>query len=236
VPTYTPDTKILGARPSFSLAFLPAFSTASATGQLGPVSASRSDSTAGFGDLYPTAQLYWSAGVNNWMTYITGDIPVGVYNSASLANIGIGHGAVDIGGAYTYLNPQTGWEFSATLGFTFNLENQSTNYTNGTDAHLDLGTAKFLSQQFFVGAVGYVYHQLTPDSGQLPIQGSFESRVAALGPQIGYNIDVGGVPVYTNLRTYFEFDEKARLGGESAFLTVNLPLSALANAKASSQP
>ena len=35
------------------------------------------------------------------MTYVTGDVPVGDYNSASLANIGIGHGAVDSGGGYT---------------------------------------------------------------------------------------------------------------------------------------
>jgi hypothetical protein len=36
-----------------------------------------------------------------------------------LANIGIGHGTIDSGGAYTYLNPASGNEFSATAGFTF---------------------------------------------------------------------------------------------------------------------
>ena len=35
------------------------------------------------------------------MTYVTGDVPVGDYNSASLANIGIGHGAVNSGSGYT---------------------------------------------------------------------------------------------------------------------------------------
>ena len=42
------------------------------------------------------------------MTYMTGNIPVGAYDRARLSNIGIGHGAVDAGGAYTYLNEQTG--------------------------------------------------------------------------------------------------------------------------------
>jgi hypothetical protein len=45
------------------------------------------------------------------MTYVTGDIPVGAYDSTRLANIGIGHGAIDGGGGYTYFNPQTGHEF-----------------------------------------------------------------------------------------------------------------------------
>ena len=31
-----------------------------------------SDTTTGFGDVAPMAQLHWSSGVNNWMTYATG--------------------------------------------------------------------------------------------------------------------------------------------------------------------
>jgi hypothetical protein len=36
-----------------------------------------------------------------------------------LANIRIGHGAIDAGGGYTYFNPQTGREFSGVLVFAF---------------------------------------------------------------------------------------------------------------------
>src|SRR5207247_3023502 len=131
---YTPDFTIAGARPSFSLAFAPAWSSASADLAAGPLTVNRSDSIGGFSDLYPTAKLFWNSGVNNWMTYVTGDIPIGTYDSDRLANLGIGHGAIDVGGAYTYLNPNTGWEFSATGGLTFNFENTSTDYTNGIDA------------------------------------------------------------------------------------------------------
>ena len=35
------------------------------------------------------------------MAYLAGDIPVGSYNPDRLANIGIGHGAIDTGGAIT---------------------------------------------------------------------------------------------------------------------------------------
>ena len=146
---------ILGARPNFSIAFAPSYTTTTANVGLGPLSASRSDSLFGGSDLYPTARLYWSAGVHNFMAYLAGDIPVGSYNPNQLSNIGIGHAALDAGGAYTYFNTKTGTEVSATLGFTENLRNPSTDYTNGIDSHLDLAAAQFLSEQFFVGAVGY---------------------------------------------------------------------------------
>src|SRR5262249_36112236 len=68
------------------------------------------------GDLIPQFALRWNAGVNNYMTYVTADIPVGAYSSMRLANLGIGHWAIDAGGGYTYFNPQTGHEASAVLG------------------------------------------------------------------------------------------------------------------------
>jgi hypothetical protein len=37
-----------------------------------------SDSVTGFGDLYPQATLKWNQGVNNFMVYVMGDIPVGL--------------------------------------------------------------------------------------------------------------------------------------------------------------
>jgi hypothetical protein len=90
---------------------------ATITASLGPLMASRTiditDVVTGFGDLYPTAALRWNKGVDNYMVYVTGDLPVGLYNSSQLANIGLGHYAVDTGGGYTYFNPQTGREFSA---------------------------------------------------------------------------------------------------------------------------
>jgi hypothetical protein len=235
VPTYTVGTTILGAVPSFSMAFLPAYSAASANVGVGPLSLLRSDSIWGGSDLYPTAQLFWDRGVNNFMAYVTGDIPVGSYNPYRLANIGIGHGAIDAGGAYTYLNTKSGTEFSATLGFTGNFENPSTNYTNGIDTHLDLAAAQFLNQQLFVGVVAYVYQQLTPDRGQRAILGPNESRTRGIGPQIGYNFNVNGTTIYANLRAYWEFDSSRRLQGHSVFATVNIPLSGLFGAKPQSQ-
>ena len=116
------------------------------------------------------------------MTYLTGDVPVGVYSSSSLANMGIGHGAIDAGGGYTYFNPQTGHEFSAVLGFTYNFINQSTQYQNGVDMHLDWGASQFLTQQVQVGVVGYVYKDVGCDSGSGDRRKSWASATLAFSP------------------------------------------------------
>ncbi len=227
IPTYTPDTTILGARPSFSLAFAAAQSSTTADLGVGAQGARRTDSVWGGSDFYPTAQLYWNAGVNNFMSYVTGSIPVGSYSADRLANIGIGHAAIDVGGAYTYLDTKSGTEFSVTAGVTYNFRNPSTNYTNGIDFHVDLGAAQFLTERLFIGAVGYYYQQLTSDRGQAPALGSNESRTRGIGPQIGYNFDVGGTQIYTNLRGYTEFGAYRRLQGHSIYFTVGVPLSGL---------
>ena len=153
----------------------------------GPFAVTRQGSISqtawGTGDLYPVASLRWNNGVNNWMVYGTGDIPVGDYNPANLVNFGIGHGAVDGGGGSTYFNPQTGHEFSAVTGFTYNLINPSTNYQNGIDWHLDWGASQFLTKQIQVGAVGY--EQVTPDRGCIPQLCPFESGVIGVGHSWG---------------------------------------------------
>jgi hypothetical protein len=227
VPAWTPKATILGGQPSFSLAFYPGWNEVSADVSVEAARADRSDSVTGFGDLYPTAQLFWNkGGVHNWMAYVTGGIPVGDYDPDRLANLGLGHAAIDAGGAYTYLDTKTGWEFSATAGLTYNFENPDTDYTSGIDSHLDLGLSRSLTERFFLGLVGYAYVQLTPDDGQPDALGDFESRTFALGPQVGYTFDVGGRQVYTNLRGYAEFAVENRTEGGSVFLTVNVPLGA----------
>ena len=143
----------------------------------GSLAGSRNDSVFGVGDLYPVGSLRWNQGVNNEMIYLTGDVPVGLYNSQQLANLGIGHGAVDAGVGYTYFDTQTGHEFSAVVGATYNLINPSTQYQNGIDGHLDWGASQFLSASLQVGAVGYVYDQLTGDHGSGAKLGPFELRV-----------------------------------------------------------
>jgi len=196
------------------------------TSSVGGLSVARngtiSDVTGGIGDLYPMATLRWNRGVHNFMVYGTGDIPVGTYNSSDLANLGIGHGAVDGGVGYTYFNPQTGHELSVVTGLTYNFKNTNTNYQNGVDWHLDWGASQFLSKQFFFGAVGYFYNQLSADSGSLAILGAVRSRVIGIGPQIGYLFPVGNMQGYLNVKGYYEFDAQERPSGWNTWLTFSI--------------
>ena len=121
------------------------------------------------------------------------------------SNLGIGHNAIDGGGGYTYFNPQTGNEFSAVLGFTYNFENEHTQYQNGVDMHLDWATSKFVTKQLQLGIVGYAYKQLSCDSGSGDRVGCFKSQVFGVGPQIGYVIPMGELQGYVNLKGYKEF-------------------------------
>jgi hypothetical protein len=183
---------------------------------------SAADSVTGFGDLIPQASLRWNAGVHNYMVYATGDIPVGAYDPTRLANIGIGHGALDGGLGYTYFNPMTGNEFSAVGGFTYNFENPDTNYQNGVDFHLDWAASKFLTKQFQIGVVGYLYDQVSCDSGSGDRVGCFESRVASVGAQLGYIVPMGDVQGYINVKAYKEFESEHRPEGWNVWLTLNL--------------
>jgi hypothetical protein len=228
IPSYVFATPFLGAQAAVSV--LVPFGRnkvsvdATLAGSLGPfgfdVSRGRSESVSGFGDIAPQAALRWNFGVHNWMTYVTGDVPVGAYDSSRIANLGIGHGAVDAGGGYTYFNPQTGHELSAVLGFTYNLKNTDTQYQSGVDMHLDWGASQFLTKQWQVGAVGYFYNQLSCDTGTGDRIGCFESRVIGIGPQIGYVFPIGTEHQgYLNLKGYKEFDASHRPEGWNLWLT-----------------
>lgn len=231
IPSYVFATPVLGGQASVSAVEAYGRTTASVNGTvtgtlstpLGSIPFMRSDSISdsvfGFSDFVPQFALRWNSGVNNYMTYITGDVPVGAYDSSRLANTGIGHGAIDAGGGYTYFNPQTGQEFSGVLGFTYNLINPSTQYQNGVDMHLDLGASQFLTKQLQVGLVGYAYKDIGCDSGSGDRIGCFQSQVLGVGPQIGIIFPVGGMQGYLNLKAYAEFDGNDRPSGWNAWVT-----------------
>jgi hypothetical protein len=235
--TYVFKTPVLGGQASFGLlggygrvdtslgAQLSGTLSATAAGiPLGSLSFSRSDTINdtlwGFTDLLPIFTLRWNAGVNNYMVYATGDVPVGAYDPSRLSNIGIGHGTVDGGFGYTYLNPKTGQEFSGVLGFTYNMTNQSTQYQNGVDMHFDWGASQFLTKQFQVGVVGYIYDEIGCDSGSGDRVGCFQSRVFGVGPQVGFIIPMNTTTQgYLNVKGYKEFDNANRPDGWNVWVT-----------------
>ena len=228
-PGYVFATPVLGGQLSVSMAALGGWSSADIRGELTvaapPFTATRqgqtSDSRYGIGDLVPFAALRWNSGVNNWMTFLDGDIPVGMYDSSRLANFGIGHGTVDGGGGYTYFDLQTGHEFSLVSGVTYNLSNTSTGYRNGWDWHLDWGASQFLSKTVQVGVVGYVYAQFTADQGAAKFLGANLSRVAAVGPQLGFIFPSKTVQTFLSFKAFREFAADNRASGWNAWVILS---------------
>jgi hypothetical protein len=226
-PTYTFAEPVLGGQLSATVAGIWGRNSASIAGTLttavGPLVSTRmgflEDALVSYGDLYPTLKLKWNNGVNNFMIYGAGDIPVGAYDPSRLANLGIGHGAIDFGAGYTYLNPTTGTEFSGVGGFTYNFKNPDTQYQSGIDFHFDWGVSQFLSKQVFVGFVGYAYQQVTDDFGQPAVLGGFRSRVLGIGPQIGYIFKIGDNQAFLGAKAYGEFDHANRPSGWNTWLT-----------------
>jgi hypothetical protein len=191
-PGYAFATPVLGGQFSLGVTLVAGTDTVQLdqvlTGSLGKIGINRrvneTDTTTGLGDVAPLAQLRWSSGVHNWTTYVTGNIPVGDYDVHNLAIIGIGHGAIDGGGGYTYYDSKKGLEFSAVTGLTYNFINPNSDYQSGVDWHLDWAISHAVSKEIYVGVVGYIYDQISPDSGPGDHVGAFESRVMGAGPQI----------------------------------------------------
>ncbi|MFO1089589.1 MAG: transporter [Hyphomicrobiales bacterium] len=234
-PTFVPEQTVLGGRLAVGFMGILGSNNASAllTGPRGN-EFGVSESTFSAGDVYPSVSLYWNQGVNNWRAYVTGNIPWGKYDPRSITNIGLGHGAIDWGGGYTYFNPETGHEFSVTTGITYNFENAQTDYQSGVDFHLDWGASQFLSKTTSVGVAGYFYTQFSADTwdnsttlGQLRdkvLGDDFRSQVASIGLQGAHIFLIDNIPVYTTARGYYEFWAEDRPQGWSAYLQASIPL------------
>ena len=219
-PTYAPETKVLGGQ----LALFLSFGVGSNTTQQGGSASPSSQTVSGLTDATTGATLGWTRGNDYWMVYLAGNIPIGSYDSQRMANIGIGHAAIDGGGSYTYYNSRTGLSLSAGGGFTYNFENYSTDYQNGIDSHLGWSVLQSVSANWRVGLAGYVYYQLTGDRGSGDNCGPCKSRVASVGPQVTYNFTVAGQEWSADVRGYYEFWAQNRLEGYAVFATLSIPL------------
>jgi hypothetical protein len=221
-PSYTPNTQWFGGQPSFTLAqgYGHGFSTASFT--YNGSEKNLSQNIWGLSNMYPFMEIAWKNENYNWLVYLMGGLPVGNFDPYNISNLGTGHYAIDLGFGYTYLNKESGWEGSGLLGFTYNFINPQTNYKNGIDSHLDYAISNFLSPNWELGVVGYVYYQLTDDKGNL---GPFKSKAAALGAEGTYYWKSGEYEMNFNLRGYYDFWTENRLGGFSmyAVFTVQFP-------------
>jgi hypothetical protein len=230
--TWVADTAVFGGRLAFTGVLPYGNVDVTADGAVpGPDFGRRiNDSATGIGDPVLGSSLGWKQRTGDrfraWSTYGSVYIPVGDYEVGRIANIGKNRWALDVGGAYTMANFKGGRELSSVLGFTFNGDNEDTDYSTGTEMHFEVAGKQHLPNHWSMGLVGYWYEQLTADSNNPEVLGDFEGRAIAIGPEISYQFTQNPQrPVTLDLRWYHEVEAKNRLEGDSVFLTVSVPLS-----------
>ena len=185
------------------------------------------DDTFSFGDPLILSFIGWNRGNWHWRLASLTNIPIGAYDDQDIAKMGFNRWGTDIHGGFTWLDPDVGFEVTATAGFTFNGRNPDTDYKTGTEFHVEYALMKHFSKRFSAGLVGYHYQQVTGDSGDGARLGDFKGRVTALGPSLNFNTQIRQIPISTSLRWYHEFNVKNRLEGDSVYLQTTIPLDPL---------
>jgi hypothetical protein len=231
IPTYTFERPLWGGRPSLGLGIGGGRSRSTAEATLtmpwtGAISGAQRDAVTGLTDIYPTANVKWNQGANNFMVYASGVLPVGSHRQSRLANTGAKRWAMDAGAGYTYFDLKQRMEFSVVGGMNYKARNPDSDYRSGAEAHVDWATSYFLWPNVHAGLAGYFYRQLKGDSGSGAVLGTLKSRVNGIGPQAGIFFEAGGQPYYLNAKAYKEWGARNRAEGWNFWLTLVMPFSA----------
>jgi hypothetical protein len=223
-PTYVPSTTVLGAQVALTVSF----GVGSDATRIPPTTPPGVDSQTvrGATDVAPAITLGWQHGAEAWSVYLTGNVPVGSYELARLSNVGLGRAAVDGGVVYTYEDATSSRSFSVAGGVTYNFINRDTDYRSGVDAHLGVSAMLPVGDTWRAGLTGYLYYQLTGDSGSGNTCGPCKSRVAGVGPQVSATFPVAGQSWSLDVRGYREFRARNRLEGYAVFAVLDIPLAA----------
>ena len=197
----------------------------------------QNDKTA-FSDLIVTPSLGWSQGNRHWLVAASIFAPTGYYEKASVDVAARSANAISFGknrwaimptAAFTYLNPENGREFSASVGVTFSLRNEATDYQTAPEFQLEATAMQHLPSGLGLGLTGYAYQQLGDDSGEgadqmraLTGAESLQARVFGLGPIVTWNTKLGDMPLSLKAKYIPEFDAKRRFESDVFWVTLGL--------------
>lgn len=210
---YTFEQPVLGAHYSAGL-YLP-YVEMEVTGNVGALS--RTDKVDGLGDitLIPVL-LAWKS--NSWQFGAMLPIyaPTGDYEVGRLANQGLNYWTFDPTVGAAYGNEQTGFNFGAHVGVTFNTENDDTNYESGSVLHAEVSVQQLLPLgKGFVGlgVNGFLYEQISADSGSGATR-DFKGRSLGIGPVLDYILPTESGTWVFEAKWLPELDTKNRLEGD----------------------
>ena len=190
--------------------------------RVGELSKSVNDDGAGLGDTTLAAMFYWNHekfhfSLNNFIVTPTGD-----YDVDDLANTGMNYWTFEVDAAATYLNEDTGQDYSVVVGYGYNTENDDTDYQSGDEIHLDFVLNQFLTESFGIGIIGYYYKQIGADSGDGALLGSFKGEGAGIGPAIYYGTKISGKDVYFIAKWVHDYHAEKRIKGDYAYVSLAL--------------
>jgi len=190
---YLAGDGILGGRLG-TVVTVPIVLDAQVSGELAaPVAGKNSGNRSGFSDITLTSFLNWSLGTSHLSGGLSVYIPVGSYDENRVINLGRNYWSFDPIASYTWLDPERGQEVSATTGFMFNTRNDATDYSSGTEWHLDFMLAQHLSKRFALGVEGAVLKGVSDDSGPLLDQANIVLPALGLQPLGGFRATYVGV-------------------------------------------
>jgi hypothetical protein len=124
--------------------------------------------------------------------------------------------------AITYLNPDSGWELSANLGYIYNTENSDTDYQSGEEVHLDFAINRYLSDSIALGVHGFHLEQISGDSGEGALLGNFEAEASGIGPAVLWSTQAAGRPISLIAKWLHEFNADNRIEGDHFIVSIAL--------------
>lgn len=213
---YDLPKKVLGGQYAFTIV-LPLVDLNVDANVIGPTGASvrRSQTKTGLGDIYFSPfNLFWKKGNFKILSSVAMYVPSGGYTVGDLANLGKNYWTFNPYGGFSYNNLKTGLEANAYLGFNFNTKNTATDYLSGHEIYLDFTVNKRWKNGFGVGGTGFVFQQITGDSGSGARLGEFRGRTIGLGPEFSYVTPLPNKVLFAMEAKYMpEIEVKNRLQG-----------------------
>ena len=222
---YKPDVRILGAQYALGVLVPVIYTKIESEVELVPNALTSSDEADAFGlgdiALVPWV-LYWRKG--NFHTSLAQYIvaPTGDYDKTDAINTSLNYWSFDTNLALTYLNPNNGWEISANLGYIYNTENSDTNYQSGQEIHLDYAVNRYLSETLALGLQGFYLRQITGDSGDGAVLGSFKAEAAGIGPALFWTTQIADTEVSFIVKWLHEFEAERRMEGNHFMASIVL--------------
>jgi hypothetical protein len=191
---------------------------------VGSLSQPFNDDKTSYGDItLVPAIFYWNNGDKLHYSHSFWAVaPVGDYDKDDLANTGLNYWTFGTDFAMTYLNNETGQDYSLVVGYAYNMENNDTNYQSGDEAHVDYVINQFVSESLAVGIHGFYYRQISGDSGKGALLGDFKAKASGIGPALMWIPPLYNDNVALVAKWIHEYDSENRLDGDHVYLSFML--------------